>query len=119
MPAAIGGSVSGSSMRLSAISVAQRNKRRLVAGREGVACLTCPAIDLGPSRDRAPDQIGVEPDDRIAPPHRAALDRFEQNAHRPTVRDLEEGRHRRLEVGNQGGPHHLRFSPRIALAERG
>ena len=65
----------------------------------------------------APDQIGIEPDDRIAPAHRAALDRFEQEAHRPAARDLEEGRDRRLEVGDQRGPHDLRLAARIALGE--
>ena len=32
---------------------------------------------------------------------------------------LEEGRDRRLEVGNQRGPHHLRLAPPIAFGEGG
>ena len=35
---------------------------------------------------RAPDQVGIEPDHRIAAAHRAALDRLEQEAHRPCRR---------------------------------
>ena len=95
---------------------AQGRKRRLVAGREGAPRR---AVDLGAPADGAPDQVGLEPDDRIAPAHRAAFDRFQQKAHRPAAGDLEEGRHRRFEVGDQRGPHHLRLAARIAFGERG
>ena len=67
--------------------------------------------------DGAPDQVGLEADDRIAAAHGAAFDRFEQEAHRPAVGDLQEGRDRRLEVGDQRGPDHLRLAARVAFRE--
>ena len=118
MPAAIGGSVSGSSMRLSAISARSAASGASLQGVKPSRAVTRRAIDLGPSGDGAPDQIGIEPDDRVAPAHRAAFDRFQQKAHRPPVGDLEEGRHRRFEVGDQRGPDHLGLAPRVALGER-
>ena len=69
---------------------AQRLERRLVAGREtGRAYAARVAIDLGAAVDRAPDHVGIESDDRIASADRAALDRFQEEAHRPPVGDLE------------------------------
>ena len=44
------------------------------------------AVDLGPRAVRSPDQVGIEPDHRIAAAHRAAFDRLEQKAHRPARR---------------------------------
>ena len=60
---------------------AQRVERRLGAGREAVRLGARRAVDLGARAVRAPDQVGLEPDDRIAAAHRAAFDRFEQEAH--------------------------------------
>src|SRR5260221_16710 len=71
----------------------------------------------GAGGDRAPDHVGIEADDGVAPTHRAALDRFEQEAHRPLAANLEEGRHRRFEVRDQRRPHDLGLAPRVALGE--
>src|SRR5262249_15312742 len=94
----------------------QRLERRLVAGREG-AVAARRAVDLGTALDRAPDEIGLEPDDRVATAHRAAFDGFQQEAHGTAAGDLEERRDRRLKVGNQGGPDHLRLAPCITLGK--
>jgi hypothetical protein len=77
------------------------------------SCVGGPAIDLGAAVDRAPDQIGIEPDDRIAPAHSAAFDRFQEKA-RSAAGDLEEGRHRRFEIGNERGPDDLACRARNA-----
>ena len=39
-----------------------------------------PPVDLGPPAVRAPDEIGLQSDDRVASAHRTAFDRFEQEA---------------------------------------
>ena len=88
---------------------AQRLERRLGAGREGVGLGARAAVDLGLRAVGAPDQIRLEPDDRIAAAHRAAFHRLQQKAHRLAAAELEEGRDRRLQVGDQRGPHHLRL----------
>ena len=67
---------------------------------------------------RAPDQVGIEADDRIAAAHRAALDRLEQEAHRPAAGELQERRDRRFEIGDQRGPHHLRLAARRSARRR-
>ena len=95
---------------------AQRLQRWLVAGRER-AVAARRAIDLGAALDRAPDEVRLEPDDRIAPTRRAAFDRFQQKAHGTAAGNLEERRDRRLKIGNQGGPDHLRLAARITLGE--
>ena len=96
-----GGRLSGSAMRLSAISA-----RIASSGASGTATkasrpVARVAIDLGAAVAQAPDQVGIEPDDRVASAHRAALDGFEQEAHRPAGGELEEGGDRRLEVGDE------------------
>src|SRR5262249_3427554 len=65
---------------------------------------------------QAPHKVGLEPDDGIAAAHGAALDRLEQEAH-GRAGDLEEGRNRRLQVGHQGGPDHLRHAAPVTLGE--
>ena len=45
-----------------------------------------PAVDLGRPAAVRQIEVGLEPDDRIASAHRAALDRFQQEAHRPRRR---------------------------------
>src|SRR5262249_18573849 len=59
----------------------------------------------------------LEPDDRVATAHRAAFHGFQQKAHGTAAGDLEERRDRRLKVGNQGGPDHLRLAPCITLGK--
>ena len=115
-PSAAGSS--GSSMRLSAISARSASSGGCVAGREAVGVAARGAVDLGAAAVRAPDQVGIEPDDRIAAAHRAAFDRFEQEAHRPAAGDLQERRDRRFEVGDQRGPDHLRLAARRSARRR-
>ena len=67
----------------------------------------------------APDQVGLEADRRVAPAHRAALDRFEQEAVGPAFGELEHRRDRRLEIGDQRGPDHLRLPGLVAGDELG
>jgi hypothetical protein len=75
------------------------------------------AIDLGARAVGAPDQVRVEPDHRIASAGRAALDRLEQEAVRPSAGHFQECRDRRFQIGDQRGPHHLRLAARIARRE--
>jgi len=53
----------------------------------------------------------------IAAAHCAALDGFQEKAHRPAARNLEKRRHRRLQIADQGGPHDLRIAARVDLRE--
>ena len=86
---------------------AQRRQRRLAAGLERLAVLARGAVDLGRVGACAPHHVGIEPDDRVAPAHRAALDGFEEKAQRLVGAGLEKGRDRGFEVGDQRGPHDL------------
>jgi len=86
--------------------------RRKPVGRKSAAA------DLGPGSDRAPDEVRLEPDDRVAPAHFAAFDRFEQKAHRPAAGDFQKGRDRRFKISDQGRPHDLRLAGRIARGKR-
>ena len=97
---------------------AQRLERRLAGRARSRRAWRC-ALRLISARAPfdAPDQVGLEADDRIAAAHRAAFDRLEQEAHRPRARDLQERRDRRLQVGDQRGPHHLRLAARVARGE--
>src|SRR6266511_1023603 len=84
-------------MRVSRLSrtVVRRSTAKLNAMRVGARL----AVDFGAIAVHAPDHVRFETDDRIAPAHRAALDRFEQEAHRLTGQ-LQESRNRRLQVGD-------------------
>jgi len=88
--------------------VARGKAIRLVANR---------AIDLRAPSHGPPDEIGVEPDDGIAPAHRAALDRFQQKTHRAHADDFEKRRHWCLQVRDQRGPDDLRLATRISLGK--
>ena len=96
---------------------AQRRQRRPVAGREAISPVPRRAADLGLPSHRAPNEIGIESDDRIAPAQRAALHRLQQKAERPRSRDLEEGRHRGLQIRDERGPHDLWLASRVALGK--
>ena len=65
----------------------------------------------------APDHVRLEADDRVAAAHRAALDRFQQEGVGPPVGQLEIGRDRRLEVGDQLGPDELRLAGVVGRGE--
>jgi hypothetical protein len=53
-------------------------QRPAVERLEGVRVGAGTAVDLGLVLRAAPDHVGLEADDRVAPAHRAALDRFQQ-----------------------------------------
>ena len=104
-------------MRLSAISARSACERRLGAGRERVGLCARAAVDLGAGAVGAPDQVGLDADDRIAAAHGAAFHRLEQEAHRPAAAELQKGRDRRLQVGDQRRPHDLRLAAGVAFGE--
>ena len=119
MPAAIGGSSAGSSICDSASRRAARRAsaapRRLNAS--GLATgvrLIERLVAVG-----APDEVGLEADDGIAPARGAALDRLQQEAHRLVGGELQVGGDGRLEVGDEARPHDLRRARVIALGEGG
>ena len=76
-------------------------------------------IDFGFAFHRAPDQVRLESDDRIAPANRSAFDQLEQKAHCLAAAELQKGGDRGFQVGHQGGPHHLRFVAPIAFGKGG
>ena len=96
---------------------AQRGERRLGQGAKASGFAARRAVDLGARAVGAPDDVGLEPDDRIAAAHRAAFDRLEQEAVGASARDFQKRRDRRFEVGDQRGPYHLRLAARIARRE--
>jgi hypothetical protein len=75
------------------------------------------AIDLGFRAVRAPDQIRLDPDDRIAAAYGTAFHRLEQEAHCFAAAKLQKGGDRRLKIGHQCGPHHLRLSAPVVVGE--
>ena len=77
------------------------------------------AVDLGPVAEGAPDDVGSDADDGVAPAHGAALHRLQEAADGLPVAQLQGGRDGRLEVGDEPRPHHLRLALAIALGERG
>ncbi len=98
--------------------VAQRGERRVARRHESGRIGVRRAVDLRALAVDAEDEVGLEPDDRIAPAHRAAFDRFQKKTHRPAARDLQEGRDRRFQIGDQSGPDELRLAGRVARRER-
>ena len=58
--------------------VAQLGQRRPGARHERVAVRPPVAVDLALLADRAPDEIGVDAKERVAPAYLPALDRFEK-----------------------------------------
>ena len=96
---------------------AQRRQRRPVAGHEAISPVPRRAADLGLPSHCAPNEIGIESDDRIAPAQRAAFHRLQQKAERPRGGDLEEGRYRGLEIRDERGPHDLWLASRVALGK--
>ena len=92
---------------------AQRIERRRAARLERLGVSARAAIDRGLAVMRAPDEVRLEADDRIAAAHRAALDRLEQEAHGFATAELQEGGDRRLEIGDERRPNDLRFAARV------
>ena len=96
----------------------QRRQRRFRAGLEPVGIVRSRVVDLGAMAGAAPDGIGVEADHRIAAARGVALDGFEQeDVARPALRELEERRHGRLEVGHMHRPGDACAAAAVALVE--
>ncbi len=97
---------------------AQGNERRLGTGREKLRVGQRVAGDLGTTGAGAEHDVGVEPDHRVAAAYRAALDRFEQEAAPGAARrQLQVGRHRRFEIGDQGRGNKLRLARGVPWRE--
>jgi hypothetical protein len=97
---------------------AQCVERLAGAGDERVGIDERAAIDLGACAGRTPDDVGVEADHRIAAALRAAFDRLEQeHIAGPADGELEIGRDRRLEIGDQGRHDHARAPGAVAAGE--
>ena len=88
----------------------QRRDRRRAVGCEGVGVRPRVAVDLGFAVQAAPDQIGLEPDDRIASARLAALDALEQERVVTALAEFEERRDRRLQIGDALGIEDLRLA---------
>ncbi len=86
-------------------------------GDEGVGIAAGAAVDLGLVAAAAPDEVRFHADDRIAPAHMAAFDRFQQEGVGLGGGDLQHRRDRRLQVGDRFGPHHLRLALSVARLE--
>ncbi len=97
--------------------LAQRDQRLVRAGLERVGIGGGAPVDLGGVAAAAPDHVRLDADHRVAPARGAALHGFEQEAVRLLAGDLEEGRDRRLKVGDQRGRDHLRLAARIGARE--
>src|SRR5262249_42457914 len=96
---------------------AQCRQRRTRAGRKGVRALPRAAVDLGSPGDGAPNEIGMEANDRITPADRAPFDGFQQKTRRPRSRELEKRRYRSLKVRDQRSPHDLSLAARVAFGK--
>ena len=59
----------------------------------------------------APHEVGLQPYNRVPPPIGTAFHGLEQEAQRLAIRNLEECRHRRVEIGDQACPDERRFFP--------
>ena len=104
-------------MRLSAISARSAASGGSGQGVKASGFAARVAVDLGAAAVGAPDQIRLDADDRMAAAHRAAFHQLEQEAHRLAAAELEERRDRRLQVGDQRRPHHLRFAAGVTFGE--
>ncbi len=96
---------------------AQRGERAAGDGLERCRVRARLAVHLGAVAEAAPDQVGLEADEGIAPARGAAFDRFEEEAVGPPIRQLEHGRDRRLEIGDQRRPYQHRPAVGVALSE--
>ena len=72
---------------------------------EGLGIELPVAVDLGCIAARAEHQIGIEPEQAVAPAHLAALDRFEQEVAAPRHDQPPRRAHRRIAVGDDPPPH--------------
>src|SRR3546814_14524424 len=100
---------------------AQRIERERVAGREGVTIGEPARVDRGLVAGGAEHQIGGEAEQAVAPAHRAALDRFEQEIAAPRLDQPERRGDRGLAIldralpderGATGGEHGARWAER-------
>ena len=76
-------------------------------------------VDLGAITLGAPQNVGIEADDRITAPDGAAFDGFEEERVRPVCGELQHRRDGRLKIGDQLRGDKLGCAFRIALGEFG
>ena len=98
----------GRSIRLSAISWRRLASAGSAQGSNASAVEAGAPVDLGAVAAAAPDQVGLDAQDRIAAADRAAGHALQQEAEGAAIGELEQGRDRRLQVGHQRGRDHLR-----------
>ena len=91
------------SMADSARRPRKRLERRGLARLERVAVVTRGAVHTGPFTPAFPDQVGLHPDDGVAPAHLAARHRFKNERIAPRIGELEHHRDGRVEIGGQPG----------------
>src|SRR6185369_1231714 len=77
------------------------------------------AIDLGLVAESAPDDVGRDADDRVAPANGPALNRFQEAADGLPVAQFQRRRDGSLEVGDKPRPYHLRLALAIAVGKGG
>jgi hypothetical protein len=82
---------------------AQRVQRRGLAHPRTRRGRSAPAVQAAVGAPAFPDQVGLHPDDRIAPAHLAAGHRFEDEGVAARIRQLQHHRDRRVEIGGQPG----------------
>ena len=97
----------------------QRLERPRLAGLERVRVLEGIFVDLGAVALGAPQNVGIEADDRITAPDGAAFDGFEEERVRPVGGELQHRRDGRLKIGDQLRGDQLGCAFRIALGEFG
>ena len=98
---------------------AQACQRRPVVRHEGVRRGAGVAIDLRAAIPAAPDQVRLHADDRISPARRAAFHAFQQERVRLAMRQLQECRDRRFQIGDAPAPDQAALSGVIGGAEGG
>jgi hypothetical protein len=88
---------------------AQSGERPAIERRESRAVGLPGAVDFGAVALRAEHQIGVQPQQAVAPAHRAAFDRFEQEVAPFRLHQLQRGGDRCFGVGNELAPQQRRL----------
>ena len=97
----------------------ERSKRGQRRGRERVRVRLGRAVDLGLGPVGAPDEIRLAADDGIAAARGAPFHQLQKEAVRPLMRELQHGRDRGLQIGDQPRPGHLRHALVVTARETG
>src|SRR5690606_26942679 len=76
----------------------------------GMTVMPWIGVDLGAIAEGTEGEVRLDPDDRIAPAHRPAFHRFEQEAIPAPGGNLEHRGNRRFQIGDETGPYDLRLA---------